>query len=139
ATQGRVRPRRANHRPAPVRGDSRPAGRFQAARRPRRPRGSGPDLRAADMRRAVAASIISMIAVASAGGQGVGVAVRPGSLGLAHARPVATNLDPVVLTYIATVQHDTSSRPLGERTVQLTRTMYAGSQAWEIVETHGAG
>jgi hypothetical protein len=58
---------------------------------------------------------------------------------VAHKRPEASGLDPALLTYIATLQHDTSSRSLGERTVQLTRTMYAGDQAWEIVETHGAG
>jgi hypothetical protein len=55
-------------------------------------------------------------------------------------RPDATHLDPVVLTYIATIRQGTdSARSLGERSVQLTRTTYAGQQSWEIVETHGAG
>lgn len=54
-------------------------------------------------------------------------------------RPDASHLDSIALTYIATLQHDTSTRSIGERTVQLNRTTYAGQQAWEIVETHGAG
>jgi hypothetical protein len=55
-------------------------------------------------------------------------------------RPDASRLDPVVLTYIATLRQGTdSARSLGERSVQLSRTTYAGQQAWEIVETHGAG
>jgi hypothetical protein len=59
---------------------------------------------------------------------------------IAHARPDASRLDPVVLTYIATLRQGTdSARSLGERSVQLARTTYAGQQAWEIVETHGAG
>lgn len=57
-----------------------------------------------------------------------------------HIRPDASKLDPVVLTYIATLrQGSDSARSLGERSVQLSRTTYAGQQAWEIVETHGAG
>src|SRR5258708_15628702 len=55
-------------------------------------------------------------------------------------RPDATKLDPAVFTYIATLrQGPDSTRSLGERSVQLSRTTYAGQQAWEIVETHGAG
>jgi hypothetical protein len=54
-------------------------------------------------------------------------------------RPDAGGLAPVVLTYVATLQHGTDIRPLGERTVQLARTTYAGLSAWEIVETRGAG
>lgn len=58
-----------------------------------------------------------------------------------HTRPDASKLDPVILTYIATLrqQGTDSARSLGERSVQLSRTTYAGQQAWEIVETHGAG
>jgi hypothetical protein len=57
-----------------------------------------------------------------------------------HTRPDASKLDPVVLTYIATLRQGTdSARSLGERSVQLSRSTYAGLQAWEIVETHGAG
>lgn len=56
-----------------------------------------------------------------------------------HVRPDASHLDSLELTYIATLQHDTTTRSIGERSVQLHRTMYAGQQAWEIVETHGAG
>jgi hypothetical protein len=64
---------------------------------------------------------------------------RPDST-VPHTRPDASKLDPVVLTYIATLRQGTdSARSLGERSVQLARTMYAGQQAWEIVETHGAG
>jgi hypothetical protein len=65
---------------------------------------------------------------------------RPDSV-VGHTRPDASKLDPVVLTYIATLrqQGTDSARSLGERSVQLSRTMYAGQQAWEIVETHGAG
>ena len=59
---------------------------------------------------------------------------------VSHTRPDASKLDPVVLTYIATLRQGTdSARSLGERSVQLSRTTYAGEQAWEIVETHGAG
>jgi hypothetical protein len=57
-------------------------------------------------------------------------------------RPDASRLDPVVLTYIATIQPAggvDSAHSLGERSVQLSRTTYAGVPAWEIVETHGAG
>jgi hypothetical protein len=54
-------------------------------------------------------------------------------------RPDGAGLSPVVLTYVATMQQGTEMRPLGERTVQLARTTYAGLSAWEIVETRGAG
>lgn len=55
-------------------------------------------------------------------------------------RPDASMLEPVVLTYIATLRQGTdSARSIGERSVQLSRTTYGGDQAWEIVETHGAG
>src|SRR2546430_10021645 len=64
---------------------------------------------------------------------------RPDSM-VPRTRPDASKLDPVVLTYIATLRQGTdSARSLGERSVQLARTTYAGQQAWEIVETHGAG
>ena len=54
-------------------------------------------------------------------------------------RPDGGTLSPVVLTYVATLQTGRESRPLGERTVQLTRSTYGGLSAWEIVETRGAG
>jgi hypothetical protein len=54
-------------------------------------------------------------------------------------RPDGAGITPVVLTYVATVQQGTNLKSLGERTVQLTRTTYAGVSAWEIVETRGAG
>ena len=54
-------------------------------------------------------------------------------------RPDGGSLSPVVLTYVATMQQGKELRPLGERTVQLSRTTYAGLSAWEIVETRGAG
>ncbi len=49
------------------------------------------------------------------------------------------SLSPVVLTYLATLYRGTEQKALGERTVQLGKTMYAGLSAWEIVETRGAG
>ena len=66
---------------------------------------------------------------------------RPDTGG-ARVRPEASRLDPVVLTYIATLLPAggiDSARWLGERSVQLSRTTYAGAPAWEIVETHGSG
>lgn len=54
-------------------------------------------------------------------------------------RPDGGALSPVVLTYMATVQQGADTRPLGERSVQLTKSMYAGLSAWEIIETRGAG
>jgi hypothetical protein len=54
-------------------------------------------------------------------------------------RPDAGGLSPVVLTYLATVQRGTEIRALGERSVQLAKTVYGGLSAWEIVETRGAG
>ena len=54
-------------------------------------------------------------------------------------RPDGGSLAPVVLTYVATLQDRAGTRPLGERTVQLSRSTYAGLSAWEIVETRGAG
>lgn len=54
-------------------------------------------------------------------------------------RPDGGSLTPVVLTYMATVQLGTDTRSLGERSVQLNKTTYAGLSAWEIVETRGAG
>jgi hypothetical protein len=54
-------------------------------------------------------------------------------------RPDGGSLTPVVLTYLATLQVGAQARPLGERTIQLARTTYAGLSAWEIVETRGAG
>lgn len=54
-------------------------------------------------------------------------------------RPDGGGLSPVVLTYVATMQHGTEIKPIGERTVQLARTTYGGLSAWEIVETRGAG
>jgi hypothetical protein len=72
-------------------------------------------------------------------GQVVAPATRPDSVA-PRTKPDASRLDPVVLTYIATLRQGTdSARSLGERSVQLTRTTYAGQEAWEIVETHGAG
>ena len=54
-------------------------------------------------------------------------------------RPDGGGLTPVVLTYVATLQRGPETRSLGERTVQLAKTTYAGLSAWEIVETRGAG
>ena len=54
-------------------------------------------------------------------------------------RPDGSLLSPVVLTYIATLQQGADSRSLGERAVRLSKTIYAGISAWEIIETHGAG
>jgi hypothetical protein len=54
-------------------------------------------------------------------------------------RPDGSRLLPVVLTYLATLQQGSESKSLGERTVQLSRTIYAGIPAWEMIETHGAG
>jgi hypothetical protein len=54
-------------------------------------------------------------------------------------RPDAASLTTVVLTYQATLQQAANTRSLGERSVQLGRTTYAGLSAWEIVETRGAG
>lgn len=54
-------------------------------------------------------------------------------------RPDGGSLSPVVLTYLATVQRGAETKPLGERTVQLGRSTYAGLSAWEIVETRGSG
>jgi hypothetical protein len=54
-------------------------------------------------------------------------------------RPDGGTLSPVVLTYVATLQRGTEIKPIGERTVQLAPTTYAGFSAWEIVETRGAG
>jgi hypothetical protein len=54
-------------------------------------------------------------------------------------RPDGGSLTPVVLTYMATVQQGIDTRSLGERSVQLAKTTYAGLSAWEIVETRGAG
>jgi hypothetical protein len=54
-------------------------------------------------------------------------------------RPDGGALTPVVLTYVATLQQGSDVRALGERSVQLARTTYAGLSAWEIVETRGAG
>jgi hypothetical protein len=54
-------------------------------------------------------------------------------------RPDGGSLVPVVLTYLATLEQGKESRSLGERTVQLARSTYAGLSAWEIVETRGAG
>jgi hypothetical protein len=54
-------------------------------------------------------------------------------------RPDGGSLAPMVLTYQASVQLKTESRSLGERSVQLAKTTYAGLSAWEIVETRGAG
>ena len=75
----------------------------------------------------------------AAGARAQAVPVRADST-VPHARPDAARLAPVVLVYMATLrQGPDSAKPLGERAVQLSRTMYAGQQAWEIVETHGAG
>lgn len=54
-------------------------------------------------------------------------------------RPDGGALSPVVLTYVATLQQGADIRPLGERSIQLTRTTYAGLSAWQMVETRGAG
>lgn len=54
-------------------------------------------------------------------------------------RPDGGALTPVVLTYVATLSHGLDVKALGERTVQLARTTYAGLSAWEIVEMRGAG
>jgi hypothetical protein len=63
-----------------------------------------------------------------------------GAQGIApRIRPDGAGLSPVVLTYVATLQRGNDVRPLGERSVQLSRTTYGGLSAWEIVETRGAG
>jgi hypothetical protein len=54
-------------------------------------------------------------------------------------RPDGGSLAPVVLTYVATLRDRAETKPLGERSVQLSRSTYAGLSAWEIVETRGAG
>lgn len=54
-------------------------------------------------------------------------------------RPDGGSLAPVVLTYQAMLHQGGRTRQLGERSVQLARTTYAGLSAWEIVETRGAG
>ena len=86
------------------------------------------------------ATLILMGAVAAASVAGAQAAPARIDSAVPHARPDVARLDPVVLTYIATLRQGTdSARSLGERSVQLGRTTYAGQQAWEIVETHGAG
>jgi hypothetical protein len=54
-------------------------------------------------------------------------------------RPDGGSLSPVVLTYVATLGQGADAKPLGERSVALAKTTYAGLSAWEIVETRGAG
>jgi hypothetical protein len=88
------------------------------------------------MNRAVTVALVTALFAASVAAPGQ---VPPRSDSSQRARPDASHLDSIALTYIATLQHDTSTRSIGERTVQLNRTMYAGQQAWEIIETHGAG
>src|SRR5579862_9096084 len=85
---------------------------------------------------AVMFAVALVAATAPVGGQ---VIVARSDTSVQHVRPDASHLDSIALTYLATLRHDTTTRSLGERTVQLNRTMYAGQQAWEIVETHGAG
>ena len=90
------------------------------------------------MRKLVVGATLSLLGAASlAFAQTVSVRVDSSA---PRVRPEASRFDPVVLTYIATLRQATdSARSLGERSVQLARTTYAGEQAWEIVETHGAG
>jgi hypothetical protein len=87
------------------------------------------------------AGLSTLLLASVAGGQAIATqgAIRSDSVA-PRIRPEASRLEPAVLTYIATLRQGTdSARSLGERSVQLTRTTYAGLQAWEIVETHGAG
>src|SRR3954466_10623051 len=87
-----------------------------------------------------ARSTIVALLVASAAGAQVSFN-RPDSTA-ARVRLDASHLDPVVLTYIASLLPAggvDSARWLGERSVQLSRTTYGGVQAWEMVETHGSG
>jgi hypothetical protein len=91
------------------------------------------------MTRSLLPSIVAALIVASGHADAQVGLVRTDST-VSHTRPDASKLDPVVLTYIATLrQASDSARSLGERSVQLSRTTYAGQEAWEIVETHGAG
>ena len=81
---------------------------------------------------------LAALCLSAAGG---GAQVSPGAtVDIApRTRPDGGALSPVVLTYVATIQQGADLRSLGERSVQLTRTTYAGLSAWQIVETRGAG
>ncbi|HET9425933.1 MAG TPA: hypothetical protein VFO55_11215 [Gemmatimonadaceae bacterium] len=90
--------------------------------------------------RIILAALISMVSAARVGAQNPPVPVIPGWEGVApRTRPDGGALGPVVLTYMATLQQGPETRPLGERSVQLQRSTYAGLSAWEIVEIRGAG
>lgn len=69
----------------------------------------------------------------------VGASVLGGQEIAPRIRPDGGILSPVVLTYVATLSLGAESKPLGERSVALAKTTYAGLSAWEIVETKGAG
>jgi hypothetical protein len=68
---------------------------------------------------------------------GQGTPVVPDSASVLH--PDGSTLAPVVLTYMATLSQGADSRSLGERSVSTRKTIYAGNQAWELVETRGTG
>jgi hypothetical protein len=88
---------------------------------------------------AAGSTIVALLVASTAGAQVFQLRV---DTNVARAHVDASRLDPVVLTYIATLQPAgavDSARWLGERSVQLRRTIYGGAPAWEIVETHGSG
>lgn len=56
-----------------------------------------------------------------------------------RARPDAPRLVRQSLTYMASLHQGMTVRPVGERVIQVAPTQYGGYNAWEVVETRGAG
>ncbi|HEY6218929.1 MAG TPA: hypothetical protein VIV65_02660 [Gemmatimonadaceae bacterium] len=93
--------------------------------------------------KAVGLTIVGLLSISAlANGQVIPIVPRIDSGPAPHIRPEASQLDPVILTYLATLTPAgglDSARSLGERSVQLNKSTYAGAPAWEIVETRGTG
>lgn len=89
--------------------------------------------------RIVAAALIATVSAVRVGAQNPPTAGLPQDSVAQRIRPDGGALSPVVLTYVATLQVGVENRSLGERSVQLTKSSYAGLAAWEMVETRGAG
>lgn len=89
--------------------------------------------------RCTLAGLACLVSAASASAQNPPVALTGVDTMAPRLRPDGGRLTPVVLTYVATLQQGLETRSLGERSVQLTKSMYGGLSAWEMVETRGAG
>jgi hypothetical protein len=86
---------------------------------------------------AVALTLASPVARAQGGADSI-----PPTVPLVPSAPIpldASRLQPLTLTYAATLRNGDTTRVLGDRTIQIAPMNYGGTPAWLLLETRGAG